>query len=135
MFDDFKELLSIFNARGVKYLVVGGYAVSLHAQPRATDDIDLLIRPDAENANAVYSALAQFGPPLGKLSAQELIERGSSAKSRFRLCLLNTPASRTKNARRRLMRIAPLGMWHSHSWLCSGDAAAQARVPVPLVVT
>jgi predicted nucleic acid-binding protein len=29
MFDDFKELLSIFNARKVKYLIVGGYAVSL----------------------------------------------------------------------------------------------------------
>jgi hypothetical protein len=40
MFDDFKELLSIFHAHGVKYLIVGGYAVSLHAQPRATKDID-----------------------------------------------------------------------------------------------
>ncbi len=35
MFQDFKELLSIFNAHKVKYLIVGGYAVSLHAQPRA----------------------------------------------------------------------------------------------------
>jgi hypothetical protein len=36
MFDDFKKLLSIFNAHSVKYLIVGGYAVSFHAQPRAT---------------------------------------------------------------------------------------------------
>ena len=43
MFDDFKELFSIFNAQKVKYLIVGGYAVSFHAQPRATNDIDLLI--------------------------------------------------------------------------------------------
>ncbi|HUY12595.1 MAG TPA: hypothetical protein VMX16_03050 [Terriglobia bacterium] len=50
MFDDFKELLSIFNDRKVKYLIVGGYAVSLHAQPRATQDIDLLVKPDAGNA-------------------------------------------------------------------------------------
>jgi len=28
MFEDFKELLSAFNAHNVKYLVVGGYAVS-----------------------------------------------------------------------------------------------------------
>jgi hypothetical protein len=48
MFDDFKELLSIFNAQKVKYLIVGGYAVSLHAQPRATNDLDLLIKPDAD---------------------------------------------------------------------------------------
>jgi hypothetical protein len=36
MFDDFKDLLSAFNAANVRYLIVGGYAVSLHAQPRAT---------------------------------------------------------------------------------------------------
>ena len=58
MFDDFKELLSIFNAQRVKYLIVGGYAVSFHAQPRATKDIDLLIRPD--NGTAVYAALAKL---------------------------------------------------------------------------
>ena len=64
MFDEFKELLSIFNARNVRYLVVGGYAVSLHAQPRSTQDIDILIAPDAENARAVYEALEEFGAPL-----------------------------------------------------------------------
>src|SRR5204862_2420065 len=35
MLDDFKKLLSIFNAQKVKYLIVGGYAVSFHAQPHA----------------------------------------------------------------------------------------------------
>lgn len=43
MFDDFKELLSIFHAQKVKYLIVRGYAVSFQAQPRATNDIGLLI--------------------------------------------------------------------------------------------
>jgi hypothetical protein len=52
--------LFIFNAQKVKYLVVGGYAVSFHAQPRATRDIDLLIKPDADNGKAVYAALARF---------------------------------------------------------------------------
>jgi hypothetical protein len=33
---DFNELLSIFNDYKVKYLVIGGYAVGFHAQPRAT---------------------------------------------------------------------------------------------------
>ena len=50
MYADFRELLSIFNAHNVKYLVVGAYAVSLHAQPRATKDMDILVKPDAENA-------------------------------------------------------------------------------------
>jgi hypothetical protein len=43
MSPDFKDLLSILNADNVRYLVVGGYAVSLHAQPRATKDLDILI--------------------------------------------------------------------------------------------
>jgi hypothetical protein len=34
------KLLSAFNAGRVKYLIVGGYAVSFHAQPRATKDPD-----------------------------------------------------------------------------------------------
>lgn len=50
MYPDFKELLSALNAHRVKYLVVGAYAVSIHAQPRATKDMDVLVRPDAENA-------------------------------------------------------------------------------------
>jgi hypothetical protein len=76
MFHDFKELLSIFHARGVKYLIVGGYAVSHYTQPRATKDLDLLIKPDDENAKAVYAALAQFGAPLESLTPAGFAERG-----------------------------------------------------------
>ena len=75
MLDDFKELLSILNARRVKYLIVGGYAVSFHAQPRATTDIDLLIKPDAENGKALYAALYQFGAPLEGVTAADFGER------------------------------------------------------------
>ena len=76
MYPDLKELLSIFNDNKVKYLVVGGYAVSFHAQPRATKDLDILIKPDAGNAAAVYAALKKFGAPLGGLGPDDLIERG-----------------------------------------------------------
>jgi len=75
MFDqDFKELLSIFNEQRVKYLIVGGYAVSFHAQPRATKDLDLFVKPDAENARAIYTALEKFGAPLAGIKAQDFIE-------------------------------------------------------------
>jgi hypothetical protein len=76
MFQDFNELLSIFNAHSVKYLVVGGYAVSFHAQPRATKVIDLLILPAADNAKAVYAALAKFGAPMEGLTPQDFTQRG-----------------------------------------------------------
>ena len=64
MFQDYKDLLSAFNAHGVKYLIVGGYAVTFHAQPRFTKDLDFFIKADAANARATYAALAEFGAAL-----------------------------------------------------------------------
>jgi hypothetical protein len=74
MHQDFKELLSAFNAGKVRYLIVGGYAVSYHAQPRATKDLDILIGADAENSKAVFAALAKFGAPIEGLSAKDFAE-------------------------------------------------------------
>src|ERR1700689_3090318 len=74
MHQDFKELLSAFNAGQVRYLIVGGYAVSFHAQPRATKDLDILIGADAENSKAVFAALAKFGAPVEGLSAKDFAE-------------------------------------------------------------
>jgi hypothetical protein len=42
--DDFREFLSLLNAHGVEYLLVGGYAVALHGYPRATIDLDVWLR-------------------------------------------------------------------------------------------
>jgi hypothetical protein len=72
MYPDFKDLLSSFDARSVEYLVVGGYAVSLHAQPRSTKDLDLFIRATPANAEAVYNALASFGAPLTGVTIDDL---------------------------------------------------------------
>lgn len=33
---DFSDLLSLFNANQVKYMVIGGYAVIQHGEPRFT---------------------------------------------------------------------------------------------------
>jgi hypothetical protein len=76
MLSDYRELLSILNAHRVKYLVVGAYAVAIHAQPRATKDLDILVKSDAENAPAVFAALAEFGAPLQGLSAADFEEPG-----------------------------------------------------------
>lgn len=56
---DFKEILFAFNSRSVKYLVIGGYAVMVHSQPRATKNLDVLLGPGIENAEAVYAALSR----------------------------------------------------------------------------
>ena len=72
MFSDFKKLLSVFNAHSVKYLIVGDYAVSFHAQPRATKDLDLFIKADPTNSKATYEALASFGAPLNNIIVEDL---------------------------------------------------------------
>jgi len=71
---DLKELLLAFHDHGVKYLIVGGYAFGLHAEPRATKDLDIFIRSDEENSKAVFRALAQYGAPLEGLTPSDFMD-------------------------------------------------------------
>jgi len=77
MYQDYKDLLSAFNAHGVRYLIVGAYAVIFHAQPRYTKDIDLFIKADPANAQAIWAALASFGAPLEGMRPEEFADRGN----------------------------------------------------------
>ena len=77
MYSDFKDLLSAFHAHHVKYLIIGGYAVALHAQPRATKDLDVFIKADPANAQAVYAALATFGAPVESIRVEDLADPSS----------------------------------------------------------
>lgn len=70
---DYKEMLQCLNDEGVKFLVVGAYALAAHGYPRATMDIDLWVMPSADNAQAVLRALQRFGAPLHELSATDLL--------------------------------------------------------------
>ncbi len=73
---DFSDLLRLFNANQVKYLVIGGYALIQYAEPRYTKDLDLWIGADATNAQAVYRALREFGAPLADLTAADFAQEG-----------------------------------------------------------
>jgi predicted nucleotidyltransferase len=66
--EDLRQLLLALNAQGVEYLVVGGWAVGYYAEPRFTKDIDLFIRSNVQNSEAVFRALADFGAPLAGIS-------------------------------------------------------------------
>ena len=54
---DFKELLELFNAHGVEYIIVGGYALAFYGAVRFTGDIDLFVKPSPANAKHIISAL------------------------------------------------------------------------------
>jgi hypothetical protein len=58
---DFEEFLKLLNKNKVKYLIVGGYAYAVHFKPRFTNDIDIFILADSENAEKVLNTLMDFG--------------------------------------------------------------------------
>ena len=71
---DYLELLRDLSAAEARFLVVGAFAVAIHARPRTTGDLDLWIEPTVENAARVYRALRAFGAPLTDLSEVELAQ-------------------------------------------------------------
>ena len=73
---DFKELLSILNEDGVRYLIVGGYAVIKHTEPRYTKDLDIWVSRDSRNAKQLFKSLHRFGAPLKGLSPADFTEEG-----------------------------------------------------------
>lgn len=72
MNQDFVDRLSSFTAAEVRFLVVGAYAVGLHARPRATGDLDLWVDPTSENAARAFRALRAFGAPLDRIDERTL---------------------------------------------------------------
>jgi hypothetical protein len=46
---DFSDLFAELNAAGARYLLVGGYAIAVHAEPRFTKDLDVWIDPAGDN--------------------------------------------------------------------------------------
>lgn len=74
MDENLRQLLSAFNENHVKYVVIGGYAVFVHAQPRMTQDLDVFIESSPENAYAVYKSLAEFGAPLQDFKMEDFAD-------------------------------------------------------------
>ncbi len=58
---DFKEFLKLLNAKKVKYLLIDGYAVGYHGYPRATNDLDIFVAAEPENAEKLVAVLRKFG--------------------------------------------------------------------------
>ena len=68
---DFRDLLVELADADAEFVVLGGHAVAFHGHPRATKDLDILVRAEPENAARVYRALARFGAPLATFEVAE----------------------------------------------------------------
>jgi len=58
--DDVKELLAIFNAHNVRYVIVGGDAVIYYGFARLTGDTDIFYSSDVTNVKNLINALHDF---------------------------------------------------------------------------
>ena len=71
-----QRVLEMLSSRRVDYLVIGGYAVSWHGYPRATQDLDVWIAMEETNAAAVVEVIRQFGFDTPNLTERLFLERG-----------------------------------------------------------
>src|SRR5215813_1950560 len=71
---DFREFLRLLHAHGVKYLLIGGYAVGYHGYPRATNDMDIWIALSPDNAEQMVEVLREFGFDTPQLSADLFLQ-------------------------------------------------------------
>lgn len=76
MSSDFKELLQEFVDHSVEFIVVGAHAMAVHGCLRATKDIDIWVRPSADNAPKVMAALRSFGAPMYDLTEEDFQSPG-----------------------------------------------------------
>jgi hypothetical protein len=68
---DFRDLFAALNAAAAEYLLVGGYAVAVHAEPRYTKDLDVWVGASTDNGARVFAALREFGAPLEGVTATD----------------------------------------------------------------
>ena len=71
---DFREFVASLNAREVRYLIVGGYAVAFHGHPRYTKDLDVWIDRNSTNAERLLLALGDFGFGSVGLTSEDFLE-------------------------------------------------------------
>lgn len=55
--DEILRVLRAFEAAGLEYVLIGATAMGIHGVVRATEDIDLMIRPTADNVERLRTAL------------------------------------------------------------------------------
>ncbi len=64
MMPDLTGLVRVLSAGGVRYIIVGGVAASLHGALRTTLDLDVVYDRDPENVARLVRALAPYSPYL-----------------------------------------------------------------------
>jgi len=73
--EDLVSLCKALNAEGVRYVLIGGFAVILHGFVRATKDIDLLVDASVENVQCLKRAMRVLPDDAISLIADDEVEK------------------------------------------------------------
>lgn len=69
LLEDFRSIVSTFEAQAIDYAVVGALALAIHGFPRATTDIDFLVqKPDLPRILTLIEPLGYRFPASGRLA-------------------------------------------------------------------
>ncbi len=73
-FEDVRRVIAGLNENRVEYAVVGGVALNIHGLIRATEDLDIVVLPDAENIDRLRRALRSVwnDPDIDQITADDL---------------------------------------------------------------
>lgn len=74
---DFREFVKLLIKNKVEYLIVGGYAVSIHGYPRYTGDLDIWLNPTPENAEKILLSVNEFGFSSFRLTKEDFTKPGN----------------------------------------------------------
>jgi len=83
LFGRFLDIMRALSAEDVDYILIGGFAVILHGLSRLTADIDIFIKPDAENLDRLKKALRKVFPADNEIDSLSLRDLQDYAVVRF----------------------------------------------------
>lgn len=75
IYQDFEEFLELLKENGVEYLVIGGYATSIHSRPKYTKDVDIWVNCTKRNAVKLLKVLDKFGTGNLEITMKDLLDK------------------------------------------------------------
>jgi predicted nucleotidyltransferase len=84
---EFREFAVSLTSHGVRFMIIGGYAVTAHGHPRYTGDIDFFVEKSPDNAERIVAAIHDCFGPLPNVQVENFLDDK-------RMCQLGEPPYR-----------------------------------------
>lgn len=72
---DIENLLKLLSEHKVKFIIIGAAAFPVHGYVRTTLDVDIFIKPTAQNARNCLKTLRDFGYDVTDITVEDLLRK------------------------------------------------------------